>query len=189
MTYMKKHSFIQFDFHSSIKINQSDKKKLLQWLSMAGEVMEKLILNKKIIHSSWLQECQGMRISILLCGDAKMKKLNGEYRGKNKVTDVLSFPSYQSLRKSRPGAELLAPEIFLGDLAICQRKIIEQARDFDITYWDEFIHLVIHGMIHLLGYDHEISPKEERVMLEWENVSLNLFSKIKKKGPERAPFF
>jgi probable rRNA maturation factor len=79
--------------------------------------------------------------------------------------------------------ELLSPEIFLGDLAICHRKIIEQARDFDITYWDEFIHLVIHGMIHLMGYDHEISPTEERIMQEWENVSLNLFSKIKKKGP------
>jgi probable rRNA maturation factor len=183
MTYMKKHSFIQFDFHSSVKIHQSDKKKLLQWLSMASEVMEKLIHNKKLIHSSWLQGSQGMRISILLCGDAKMKKLNAEYRGKNKVTDVLSFPSFESLRKSRPRMELLSPEIFLGDLAICHRKIIEQARDFDITYWDEFIHLVIHGMIHLMGYDHEISPTEERIMQEWENVSLNLFSKIKKKGP------
>ncbi len=184
MRTMKKHPFIQADFHSSVKLSKAQDLKISKWLTMAGLVMEKFILDEKLLHASWIKEVSSIRVSILLCGESKIKKLNSDYRAKDKVTDVLSFPTFENLRKLKPKSEFIGSELFLGDLAICHQRVTKQARDFSITYWDEFIHLYMHGMIHLMGYDHEVSAKEEKVMEEWENQALNLFSKIKKKGPK-----
>ena len=179
---MKKHSFIQVEFHSTVKLPSQELTQILKWLEMASLVMEKLILKQGLIHSAWLKEAQGLRVSVLLCGETRIRKLNLDHRSKDKVTDVLSFPSYEALRKPRSKHEFAEPVIFLGDLAICHQRTIQQAKDFDITYLDEFIHLFMHGMIHLIGFDHEISKKEEKVMEEWEAEALRLFSQIKKKG-------
>lgn len=175
---------MQADFHASVKLSNAQELKLSKWLTMAGLVMEKLIRDEKILHPSWTKEVSSIRVSILLCGESKIKKLNSEHRGKDKVTDVLSFPSFSSLRVAKPKAELIGSELFLGDLAICHQRVYKQSREFSISYWDEFIHLFMHGMIHLMGYDHEVSVREETKMEGWENQALNLFSKIKKKGPK-----
>lgn len=182
MSFMKKHSFIQVEFHPTVKLPPRDLTQILKWLDMASLVMEKLILKHGLIHPAWLKEAQGLRVSVLLCGEAKIRKLNLDHRSKDKVTDVLSFPSYESLRKPRAPHDFVEPVIFLGDLAICHQRTIQQAKEFEITYLDEFIHLFMHGMIHLIGYDHEISKKEETVMETWESEALKLFSQVKKKG-------
>ena len=184
MSFMKKQNLIQFDFHSSVKLAPKEKTKIINHLGLAALVLDKLFQEKGFVHSSWTKKHQNIRLSLLLCGEAKIKKLNSDYRAKNKVTDVLSFPSYESLRKSASkGDSIFDHELFLGDLAICHQKTIKQAHEFNISYIDEFIHLLIHGMIHLVGYDHEVSTKEEALMQKWENEAINYFSKIKKKGP------
>ncbi len=180
---MKKHPFIQIEFHSTVKLSAAQSKKIHQWLDMASEAIEALLKENGIIQAKWLKTTKSIRISVLLCGESRIKKLNQEYRQKNKVTDVLSFPSYSSLRVAPARGESLPPELFIGDLAICQQRIISQAKEFNITYFDEFIHLFMHGVTHLLGYDHELSAKEEVLMEKWERVALDSFSKIKKKGP------
>lgn len=180
---MKKHAFIQVDFTSTVKLSTLDSLKIKKWLAMASLVMEKLIMKKSLLHPSWIKSAKTLRVSVLLCGEARIRSLNHEHRFKDKVTDVLSFPNYENLRKRTPKNEFSLPEMFLGDLAICHQRAATQAKEFDISYWDEFIHLFMHGMIHLIGYDHEASKKEERIMEDWENEALTLFSKIKKKGP------
>lgn len=180
---MKKHSFIQIDFHPSVKLTKTEEAKISKWLDMASLVIEQLITKYKLIHPSWLKETTAFKISVLLCGEAKIKKLNSDYRNKDKITDVLSFPTFESLRVPKTQNDFTGKLILLGDLAICHQKIVKQAKAFDISYWDEFIHLFLHGTIHLLGYDHEISSKEEKLMEEWENQALNIFTKIKKNGP------
>ena len=180
---MKKHLTIAYDFHSTVKISTKEKAKLNNWLEMASLVIGDLIEKHSLIHPGWNAQTRIFRVSILLCGDARIKQLNQQFRQKNKVTDVLSFPTFASLRKAPSKSEPMTPEIFLGDLAICHNKTIKQSKEYGITYWDEFIHLFMHGMIHLMGYDHEASPREEKVMQEFEDLSLNLFSKRKKKGP------
>lgn len=180
MSFMKKHPFILFEFHSSVKLKSSESAKIHKWLGMASLVMGELITEKKLIHPGWLKQASSIRVSLLLCGEAKIRKLNREHRDKDYVTDVLSFPSFESLRKPPNKDDFLSSEIFLGDLAICHQKTIKQAKQFDISYWDEFIHLTMHGMIHLMGYDHEISAKEEKLMESWENKALTRFSDIKK---------
>lgn len=177
---MKKHPFIQLEFHSSVKLKPSELTKINKWLAMASEVMEELVKKKKLIHPAWLKNTKSIKVAVLLCGEAKIRKLNFEHRQKDYVTDVLSFPSFETLRMAPGKHDFLTPEMFLGDLVICHQKTIKQAKEFDISYWDEFIHLTMHGMIHLMGFDHELSAKEEKLMESWENIALTRFSDIKK---------
>jgi rRNA maturation RNase YbeY len=181
MAIMKKHSFIHNDFESSVKLPPSEKKKILLWLGIASEVMGQLMKKKTFIHLSWLKDISSLQVSVFLCGESRIRQLNREYRGKDKVTDVLSFPSFDSLRVTRPKQESSRGDIFLGDLAICHQKIQKQSREYKISYMDEFIHLYIHGFIHLLGYDHELSLVEEKLMQDWEEEALKLFSVLKKR--------
>lgn len=170
---MKKHPFLQLECSSSVKIPLREKKLIDQWLLIASEVLESLFA-KKIIPTKGLKS---LHLSLLICGDARIKKLNNEFRGKDKVTDVLSFPLHENLRTSCYSATSLS----LGDIAICYPQMKRQARDFKIGSMDEFIHLFFHGVIHLIGYDHEISEKEEKLMMKWEKLALEKFSEIKKK--------
>lgn len=121
-------------------------------------------------------------LAITVCGRAKIKKLNRDYRQKDYVTDVLSFPVYENLRpdKKIKGKNLL--QMDLGDLVICKEKAFSQAREFEITYEQEVVHLAVHGFLHLLGFDHEISAKEEKIMESFENEIVGqVYKKLKAK--------
>lgn len=176
MGIVKKHPFLEIEYHSSTRLTPAEQKKLRQYLSLGGEVFEDLV-REKIIKAQGKKTPRYM-VSLLICGDQKIRTLNRDYREKDKVTDVLSFPAHESLR------QLAAPGEFvhLGDLAISLPQARRQAKEFSIGVWDEFVHLFFHGLIHLLGYDHEISIKEEKLMQKWEDRALELFS-AKKKGP------
>lgn len=169
---MKKHPFLQVDYQSTVKLSPHDTKKLERWFHMAGFVLEDLF-KQKIVRAPKVKSVQ---LSLLICGDARIRKLNLEHRNKDKVTDVLSFPSNENLRKLKYNGH----DLFLGDLAICHPQAKRQAKEFKIGLFDEFIHLFFHGVIHLLGYDHELSAKEEKLMQAWEEKALRLFSDIKK---------
>ena len=171
MVCMKKHPFLKVDYSTTVKLSAAEMKKIEQWLLIAGDVLEYLF-KKKVIRSG---RPSSLQISLLICGDARMRDLNRKHRNKDKITDVLSFPSHENLRDS-PG---VFSDIFIGDLAICHQQVKRQAKEFKIGYFDEFIHLFFHGVIHLLGYDHEISSQEEVEMQKWENLALEKFSKIK----------
>lgn len=120
-------------------------------------------------------------ISMTLCGRAKIKTLNREYRQKDYATDVLSFPIFDNLRpdtKVKKSSALNLPFVELGDLVICKEIARSQALEFGITYEQEIVHLATHGFLHLLGFDHEISSKEEKIM---ESFEAELVEKIYKK--------
>lgn len=169
---MKRHSFLHVDYHSTVKLTSAQEKQIQRWLSLSEQVLEEL-LKKNIIR---IKSVSRVEISLLICGDARIRELNRQCRKKDKVTDVLSFPAHENLRKSFYTESTL----FLGDLAICHPQTKRQAKKFNIGYGDEFIHLFFHGLIHLMGYDHEISEKEEKIMQKWEEEALKKFSEIKK---------
>ncbi len=171
MNDMKKQQFLQVDYQTSAKLSQSEIRVLETWLSHASRVVQSLFTDSKI---------KKVRVSLLICGDSMIKKLNVEHRNKNKVTDVLSFPAHESLRKKIGPDQLNQGELFLGDLAICFPQTKRQAKQYSIGLWDEFIHLFFHGVLHLMGYDHEISAKEEKLMQGLEDKCIESFSKIKK---------
>jgi len=85
-------------------------------------------------------------ISLSFSGDGQVTELNKYYRNINKPTNVLSFPSKQINTKSK---------IFLGDIVFSSQTIIEEAKRDNKNLEDHLIHLFIHGVLHLLGYEHE----------------------------------
>ncbi len=120
-----------------------------------------------------------IELSLTLCGNKKIKSLNNQYRNKDKVTDVLSFPMYKTLRSSHLDAGISFLKVLvLGDIVISKEVAKSQARRFSITYEQELIHLFVHGLLHLLGYDHEKSKKEEELM---EGLEGKLVQRIYKK--------
>lgn len=123
------------------------------------------------------KEVKSFELSLLICGDSKMKSLNSQFRGKNKTTDVLSFPQFENLRSLSNVGALFDGQLSFGDIIISKDVALKQAKSFSIKYEQELLHLAIHGFLHLCGWDHEISEHEEKVMTELEQ---NLVSKVYK---------
>ena len=94
---------------------------------------------------------------MLFIGDRAMRTLNRNYRGKDSTTDVLSF----SMREGRYGG--VQPNM-LGDIVIAMPVARRQAVDAGLTMQQELERLLIHGLLHLVGYDHERSAAEARSM-------------------------
>lgn len=127
-----------------------------------------------------------LTLNLTLCGERKIKTLNRTYRNKDKKTDVLSFPLILTSRIEDKKKFLLKKEIFLphgpceqmmGDIFICKEVAKLQAIEYDVTYRDELIHLYCHGFLHLLGFDHEVSSREEKLMQKWEDHLIEEISK------------
>jgi probable rRNA maturation factor len=107
-------------------------------------------------------------LNLTFCGKTKIKRLNGQYRSINKITDVLSFGVHENVRLDNKKKQMLPYEVELGDIFICNEVASKQAQEFGISYDQEVFHLLTHGLLHLLGYDHEISLKEEKLMESME---------------------
>ena len=89
------------------------------------------------------------QVTVLLTTDTRIRRLNRQFRGKNKATDVLSFPAL-----SFPAAKAVASDV-AGDLAISVPTALRQAREQGHTLATEIKVLILHGLLHLAGYDHE----------------------------------
>lgn len=118
-----------------------------------------------------------MEMYLTLCGERRIRRLNRDYRGKDKVTDVLSFPLYDSFRCKKIGP-FLAPVLEFGDVVICLPVAYRQAKEFDISVEDEITHQLVHGFLHLLGFDHELSQREEKIMEKYEKQLVENISQL-----------
>jgi probable rRNA maturation factor len=103
-------------------------------------------------------------LSIALVGDKEMRPLNAKYRKKNKTTDVLSFPA------DNPAT---AKRVLLGDVIISVEQARRQAKERNHSLKREMVILLIHGILHLLGYNHERSPRQAKIMADLEVKLLN----------------
>jgi probable rRNA maturation factor len=104
---------------------------------------------------------KGRSFDCLITGDAELRRLNAQFRGKDYTTDVLSFPA----PVGRTGASAPA---YLGDLAISAARARAQAREFGHTTEVELRILLLHGLLHLLGMDHETdSGRMARAEKRW----------------------
>ena len=98
---------------------------------------------------------ENSQLSMVFCDDEAIKELNNEYRSKNEPTDVLSFPME---------LENFVPEIrLLGDIVISTDTAIRQAKEYNHSVMTEIVILMIHGLLHLHGYDH-IEEDDRRKM-------------------------
>lgn len=106
-----------------------------------------------------IPETKGKFLTIVFVSDKKLKDLNNQFRNKNSVTDVLSF-IYES-------DEFEADENYLGDIVISVEQAKKQALENDLNLDLEIKQLILHGILHLCGYDHE-TDKGEMNKLELE---------------------
>ena len=108
--------------------------------------------------------------SVLLTSDAEVHALNREWRAKDKPTNVLSFPMIarpELIALPRDGA----PEL-LGDLALACETCAREAEEKGVTLTDHAAHLIVHGLLHLAGHDHEISEADATAMEALEIMAL-----------------
>ena len=101
-------------------------------------------------------------LSILLCDDATIRKLNRRYRKRNKPTDVLAFPMQEASEIEDGGV--------LGDVAISLPTATRQARQHDRPIIEEVTFLLAHGLLHLIGYDHATTAEEQDMNARTETL-------------------
>ena len=101
----------------------------------------------------------GCEVSVTLVDNAAIHQLNFDYRQVDRETDVLSFPLYE-----REELVSMTEPLLLGDIVISLEKAAEQAESYGHSMEREVAFLTVHSMLHLLGYDHELSSEEETDM-------------------------
>lgn len=113
-------------------------------------------------------------LSLELTGDKHMRRLNREYRKKDRPTDVLAFPTREAVMPQ--GVPFVTP--MLGDVVISLPKAVRQAKEAGRSIDDELAMLLVHGVLHLCGYDHEHNAREEARMSRRERVLFHLISPV-----------
>jgi len=128
-------------------------------------------------------------ISLAIVGDGRIRKINKMYRGKNRVTDVLSFQdktvmpylakAFPRIKKEENVEFINPPDNIrrLGEIIICYPQAKKQAKRLNHSLEEELAILLIHGTLHLLGYDHENDSEKMKEMMNMENIILE---KVKK---------
>lgn len=114
-------------------------------------------------------------LGILLTSNKTIQKYNRDYRGKDKPTDILSFSYHDDLKAGERIKAKSEEDKNLGDLIIAPEYVVEEAKKLGVTFEQRMQRLLVHGVCHLLGYDHEIDA-DYKIMLKKEMALLRLFS-------------
>lgn len=121
---------------------------------------------------------RALEISAVLTDDAQVQQLNREYRGKDKPTNVLSFPQLDDSAADLP-KEIPLP---LGDLVLAYETVASEAKARDIDVGQHVTHLVVHGLLHLVGYDHEDDHSAEAM----EQLEIQVMKRLDLPDPYAA---
>lgn len=116
-------------------------------------------------------------VSVLLVDDNQIRHLNDQYRHKNAPTNVLSFPFSDGADDSL----IQLPIKELGDIIISVETAMREADEYSISFDERMTWLMVHGMLHLLGYDHERSKQDEKVMFAKEKELLEKYQKQRRR--------
>lgn len=140
------------------------KKKILKLFEIAEKVLD--------------EDFSKIYLSINFSGEEEIKELNSRYRKIDKSTDVLSFPNLDKLANQKL-SEFDAEKddmqnLFLGDIVICKKIAYKQSKEFSHSKKREICFLALHGLLHLLGFDH-IKEEDEKLMTETAEKILKQF--------------
>ncbi len=148
-----------------------------RWQDVALDDLAQEAVGATLEHMSL--EVETCELVILACDDSRIAELNAEFRDKPKATNVLSWPA-EELAVDVPGAIPLVPEadftgeIALGDIAIAYETCLREAKEAQKPVSDHVRHLVVHGTLHLLGYDH-IRDEDATLM---ERIEVEILGKL-----------
>jgi probable rRNA maturation factor len=125
--------------------------------------------------ASWLEfvldrlDRQSSEVSVRIVGEEEIASLNAQYRGLENATNVLSFPAGISVEEVE----------FLGDIVICSKVVKLESDQYGRGFADRYAHMLIHGLLHLLGYDH----MEEAARTRMEQLETDLLSRLDMGNP------
>ena len=149
------------------------------------ESIEKKLNLKKIAKAVYVTLGQKAKIKaeLVFAKEEEMQNLNASTRGVDKVTDVLSYPTLEGIRGGILNPQNCVTEmdrnyIFIGSIVLCEEKIREQAIEFGHGEEVERTYLIIHGLLHLFGYDHE-TDEDKKEMRDKEKAVLAYLEKNK----------
>lgn len=112
-----------------------------------------------------------VEVSVRLTSDKEVRTLNAQYRGKDRATNVLSFPMVQPDLLETISQNSDDGEVLLGDIVLAHGVCVAEAAERGVSVEDHATHLVVHGVLHLLGYDH-LTDEEGDAMEEIERAAL-----------------
>ena len=116
------------------------------------------------------------RVSLLLCNDEDMFAMNKTHRGVEKATNVLAFPGDDDIQRA---GDMPVEEVTIGDIAIAAETVMRESSEMGIAAGDHLLHLFTHGVLHLLGFDHE----EDIPAAEMEGLEIDLLAQMKIVNP------
>ncbi len=134
---------------------------------------------RKIVKIIFLSENKKEKdLSVALVGQKRMRVLNKKYREKNQSTDILAFPKSKSCPerfKLKSVQKIQETE----EIAICPQEVKKNAKKYNLTFEKELTRVLIHGLLHLLGYNHEKSELEAKKMRKKEEYYLDKVQSMK----------
>lgn len=110
---------------------------------------------------------QAVEISLVFTDDENIRSINAEWRGQDKPTNVLSFPAFPLVPGGKPGP-------MLGDIILAEETLRREALDLGKPFDDHLTHLLVHGFLHLFGYDH-LTEEEAEVM---EGLEIRILAEL-----------
>jgi len=148
-----------------------------EWDSSRWEPLIRRAAEAAVAESAFPQLGKSERpieLSVRLTSDEQVRALNSQWRGKDKPTNVLSFPMLES--DDLETANVGGPELLLGDIVLARGVCVAEAADKQVTVEDHATHLIVHGTLHLLGYDHhedgEAADMEAREIRALERLGI-----------------
>ena len=147
-----------FNSLNKIKIYNTTNDKLNKELKLMKKVLKGALKKEKVTNA---------RFNVIIITNEEIKALNSKYRGKNKPTDVISF----ALEENKKEQKFLKNRV-LGDIYISLDKAKEQALEYNHSLNRELCFLSVHGLLHLLGYDHN-TKEEEEIMFNKQELILS----------------
>ncbi|MBX3565964.1 MAG: rRNA maturation RNase YbeY [Sphingomonas sp.] len=139
------------------------------WEGLAIRAAEAAV--RQTPYVEWIDHDAIIEIAVRLTGDAEVQILNRQYRGKDKPTNVLSFPMVQPDLLETVTQNSDDGEVILGDIILAHGVCVAEAAERQIGVEDHATHLIVHGVLHLLGYDHQ-GDAEAEAMEEMERAAL-----------------
>jgi probable rRNA maturation factor len=154
-----------------------------EWLMFPELIAQKALVSvaTKVLEHFACFANKSLSLSILLADDNKLRELNKQFRDKDNATNVLSFPD---IFINYPEIETIKwpKRIYLGDLAFSLATIKQEALSFNLELNDHFTHLLVHAILHLLGYDHE-EMMDANIM---EQLEITILAQLGLQNPYRS---
>ena len=144
------------------------------------ECLQKRIRLRKIADAVYktLEQTDKLKAEIVFSSEEEIRRLNNATRGVDSVTDVLSYPTLDGikgtvLRREEHITELDGNYLFIGSIMLCEGRIEQQAEELGHSVERETTYLIVHGLMHLFGYDH-MKRNDKKEMREKEKAALAL---------------